>query len=255
MKADATINGITKTLHFIVIHGKAGSTASDYNKRLAGAQELKDTLDAHFSSATTFIIGDYNDALNTSIYTGASVSSYTSIVTDSTDTDHYKSITLPLGAAGQTTMINFPNVIDNHVISNEAKVFYVPASAQVRTDVTTIIPDYVTAHNTSDHYPVFSKYNLAGVVTGVPAVSLAVSGFKVFPNPFETDLQIVATKNITNAHFSIYNEQGQLLYRHSTGFINLGTTYNPVLPHLASGVYFLYIETKEMKTVVKLTKL
>ncbi|MFZ1534117.1 MAG: endonuclease/exonuclease/phosphatase, partial [Chitinophagaceae bacterium] len=153
LKADATINGITKTINFIVVHGKAGNTASDYNRRLAGVQELKDTLDAHFSTANVFLIGDFNDALNTSIYTGASVSSYTPLISDSTDSDHYKSITLPLGYAGQTSMINFPNVIDNHVISNEVVPFYVLNSAQIRTDVTTIVPDYVTAHNTSDHYP------------------------------------------------------------------------------------------------------
>ncbi|HMT75325.1 MAG TPA: T9SS type A sorting domain-containing protein [Chitinophagaceae bacterium] len=255
MKADATINGTTKTLHFIVIHGKAGSTATDYNKRLAGAQELKDTLDAHFSTATTFIIGDFNDALNTSIYTGATVSSYTSIVTDSTDSDHYKSITLPLGVAGQTTMINFPNVIDNHIISNEAKPFYVPASAQVRTDVTTIVPDYVTAHNTSDHYPVFSKYNLNGVVTGLPNVTAETLGIKVYPNPYISDFTVTATKTITNVQFSLYNILGQLVNQQRTGTIAAGTTFRPDLPDLSPGDYFLQIETKDMKTVVKLTKL
>lgn len=255
MKADATINGTTKTLHFIVIHGKAGSTATDYNKRLAGAQELKDTLDAHFSTATTFIIGDYNDALNTSIYTGATVSSYTSIVADSTDSDHYKSVTLPLGVAGQTTMINFPNVIDNHVISNEAKAFYIPSSAQVRTDVTTIVPDYVTAHNTSDHYPVFSKYNLNGVVTSLPNVTAETFGIKVYPNPYIGDLTISATKTINNVQFSLYNILGQLVNQQKAGTITSGTTFKPVLPDLSSGDYFLQIETKEMKTVIKLTKL
>lgn len=255
MKADATINGTTKTLHFIVIHGKAGSTASDYNKRLAGAQELKDTLDVHFSTATTFIIGDYNDALNTSIYTGATVSSYTSIVADSTDSDHYKSVTLPLGVAGQTTMINFPNVIDNHVISNEAKAFYVPSSAQVRTDVTTIVPDYVTAHNTSDHYPVFSKYNLNGVVTSLPNVTAETFGIKVYPNPYIGELTVSATKTINNVQFSLYNILGQLVNQQKAGTITAGTTFKPVLPDLSPGEYFFQIETKEMKTVIKLTKL
>ena len=184
LKADATINGITKTINFIVVHGKAGNTASDYNRRLAGVQELKDTLDAHFSTANVFILGDFNDALNASIYSGASVSSYTPLISDSTDSDHYKSITLPLGYAGQTSMINFPNVIDNHVISNEVVPFYVLNSAQIRTDVTAVVPDYVTAHNTSDHYPVFSKYSLAGIITGLPTVNPNEFGIRVSPNPF-----------------------------------------------------------------------
>ena len=117
--ATATINGTSRNMNFILLHGKAGDTQDDYLKRAGGCIELKDTLDAFFSTTNNYIIGDFNDALHLSIYTGASVSSYHAIVSDSTDTDHYRSITLPLGVAGQTSMINFPNVIDNHVISNE----------------------------------------------------------------------------------------------------------------------------------------
>lgn len=184
-KADATINGITRTLHFIVVHGKAGSTASDYDRRLAGAQELKDTLDAFFSTANTMIIGDYNDALNQTISSGSGPqSSYQPIVMDSMDADNYQSITMPLANAGQTSMINFPNVVDNHIISNEMVPFYVLNSVKIRTDVTNVVPDYVSAHNTSDHYPVFSQYSLSGIITGVPVVNPAALGIRVYPNPF-----------------------------------------------------------------------
>ncbi|MEY5034489.1 MAG: hypothetical protein RL447_867 [Bacteroidota bacterium] len=176
LSATATINGISRDLNFILLHGKAGATQADYDKRFAGAQELKDTLDAFFSNTRNLIIGDFNDALNTSIFPGATTSSYVSIVADSTDGDSYKSITLPLGALGQSTMINFPNVIDNHVISNEVTPFYVPNSAKVRTDVTTVVPDYVTAANTSDHYPVFSQYDLSGAISAVPSSPAAAFG-------------------------------------------------------------------------------
>lgn len=253
--ATATINGISKNLNFIVIHAKSGDTQSDYLKRLGGAQELKDTLDAFFSTTSNYIIGDFNDALNTSIYTGSSLSSFDPIIRDSTDADHYKSVTLPLGVAGQSSMINNPNVIDNHVISNEVGGYYIQGSAQIRTDVTTIVPDYVTAHNTSDHYPVFSKYNLNGVVTGLPNVTAETFGIKVYPNPYIGDLTISATKTINNVQFSLYNILGQLVNQQKAGTITAGTTFKPVLPDLSSGDYFLQIETKEMKTVIKLTKL
>lgn len=253
--ATATINGISKNVNFIVIHGKSGSTSDDYNKRLAGAQELKDTLDAQFSTANVYIIGDYNDALNTSIYTGASVSSYNPIVMDSTDADHYKSVTLPLGVAGQTTMINFPNVIDNHIISNEVEQYYVPGSVKIMTDVTTIVPDYVTNHTTSDHYPVISKYNLAGVVTGVSNVSPNELGVIVFPNPFASALNIKATKTLTNVNLQLINMQGQVVSKQSYGMVPAGSFMKPVLPVLQSGVYFLQVETKQYKTVVKVVEL
>jgi hypothetical protein len=78
--ATATINSVSKSVNFIVLHGKAGSTQADYDKRYAAATELKDTLDAQFSTENVYIIGDFNDALNASIYTGASVTSYDNIV-------------------------------------------------------------------------------------------------------------------------------------------------------------------------------
>lgn len=253
--ATATINGISKNVNFIVIHGKSGSTVDDYNKRLGGAQELKDTLDAQFNTANVYIIGDYNDALNTSIYTGASVSSYNPIIMDSTDADHYKSITLPLGAAGQTSMINFPNVIDNHVISNEVEQYYVPGSIKIMTDVTTIVPDYVTNHTTSDHYPVFSKYNLAGVVTGLTNVSPNELGVIVFPNPFASSLNVKATKTLTNVNLQLMNIQGQVVSKQTYGMIPAGSFVKPSLPVLQSGVYFLQVETRQYKTVVKVVEL
>ncbi len=255
LKADATINGITKTINFIVVHGKAGNTASDYNRRLAGVQELKDTLDAHFSTANVFILGDFNDALNASIYSGASVSSYTPLISDSTDSDHYKSITLPLGYAGQTSMINFPNVIDNHVISNEVVPFYVLNSAQIRTDVTAVVPDYVTAHNTSDHYPVFSKYSLAGIITGLPTVNPNEFGIHVFPNPFIQTVNIKASKTLTNVQLRLVNMQGQVVTTQSYGIINSGSSVQPIFPLIPRGIYFLQVETKQYRTVIKLTHL
>lgn len=256
MKADATINGITKTIHFIVLHGKAGSTAADYNRRLAGTQELKDTLDAHFSSATTIIIGDYNDALIQTISTGSGPqTSYQPIIADSTDTDHYKSITLPLALAGQSSMINFPNVVDNHVISNELTPFYVLNSAKVRTDVTLVVPDYITAHNTSDHYPVFSQYSLAGIITSVPTVSPTELGIKIFPNPFTEELAITTTKTINNVRLRLLSAQGQVLGTQSYEIISAGTTMKPSFNIVTKGVYFLQVETKQYRSVIKLIHL
>ncbi|HUR66018.1 MAG TPA: T9SS type A sorting domain-containing protein [Chitinophagaceae bacterium] len=256
MKADVTINSITRTINFIVIHGKSGSTGTDYTRRLAGAQELKDTLDASFSTANVIIIGDYNDALNQTISTGSGPqSSYQPLVIDSVDSDHYRSITLPLAYAGQSTMINFPNVIDNHVISNEVEAYYVLFSAQVRTDVTTIVPDYVNAHNTSDHYPVFSKYSLAGVITGLPLVTPNELGIRVSPNPFAEEISLLATKALTNAQLRLLNIQGQVLYTRSYGLLSAGSIVRPQFPATPKGIYFLQVETKNYKTVIKLVRL
>jgi hypothetical protein len=250
--ATATLNGTSKDVNFILLHGKAGSTQDDYLKRAGACVELKDTLDAFFSTANTYIIGDFNDALHISIYPGASVSSYHALVSDSIDADHYKSITLPLGVAGQTSMINFPNVIDNHVISNEVTPLYIPGSAQIKTDVTTVVPDYVSAHNTSDHYPVFSRYSLSGVVTGIHNVSLTELGIKISPNPFTQSVFMTATKSLANLNLQLYDANGQSIYQQSYGIMNRGTMVQLFPPGLPKGIYFLQIQIKQVKTVVKL---
>jgi hypothetical protein len=256
LNANATIDGVTRNINFIVIHGKAGSTASDYDRRRAGAQELKDTLDAQYPNTLNIIFGDFNDALNQTISTGSGPeSSYQPIIVDSTDTDHYNSITLPLAVAGQTSMTTFPNVVDNHVISNEMEPFYVLNSAKIRTDITTVVPDYITAHNTSDHYPVFSKYSLTGLVTAVPVISLAEMGIIVFPNPFINGINIRTTKRLNNVQLKLINMQGQILSTQSYGIINAGSSIQPAFPPLAKGIYFLSAETKQYKTVVKLVHL
>jgi hypothetical protein len=255
MKADATIQGITKTFYFIVIHGKAGATNEDYNRRLAGAEELKDTLDAHFSNVNVLIIGDYNDALNRTISSGSGPeSSYQPIVDDSTDADHYKSITLPLAVAGQTTMINYPNVIDNHVISNEVTPFYVLNSASVRTDVTAVVPNYVTAHNTSDHYPVFSQYSLAGIITSVPTVPVAELGIVLYPNPSQENVFFRSTRNIKNLQVRVLTMTGQTVSRFYYQQLNAGTVIQPTLPSLQKGVYLVEFQSDKMRAVVKLVR-
>lgn len=256
LSATVTINSVSKNINFIVIHGKAGSTVSDYDRRRGGAQELKDSLDVYYPSALNMIIGDYNDALNQTISSGAGPeTSYQPIVVDSTDADHYKSITLPLAVAGQTSMLNFPNVVDNHIISNELVPYYVPGSAQIRTDVINVVPDYVTTQNTSDHYPVFSKYDLSGLITAVPNIPAAELGIVAFPNPFLGEINMRASKTLTNVQLNLLNMQGQTIRSMQYGLINAGSTIQLNNTSLPKGVYFLQVQTKQFRTVIKLTHL
>lgn len=252
--ATATVNGVSRPVNFFLLHGKAGNTQEDYTRRQGAANELKDTLDTYFSTSLNFIIGDFNDALNTSIFTGAPVSSYNSIVADSTDSDHYKSITLPLGAAGQTSMINFPNVIDNHVISNEVTPFYIPGSARVVTNVTSVVPDYVTAHNTSDHYPIFSNYSLSGIVTGLPVVPASELGMAAYPNPFHGLLFIKVTQPRQDITLHLFNSQGQLLETRAFPRWMPGQILEINRPGDPAGIYYLRIQTSREQTSLKLIR-
>lgn len=157
-------NGASKNISFIVVHGKAGSTQSDYQSLQAGAAELKDTLDAFFSNRNVIILGDFNDDLDQSIYTGngPNLSSYDPIIRDSVDGDHYRSITLLLSQYGLHSTVGFLDVIDYVLISNELFPSYLRLSASLYNDldIEAGIADY--ANTTSDHYPVLTRYFVTG---------------------------------------------------------------------------------------------
>lgn len=253
LSATVTLEGVSRPMNFIVIHAKAGSTQSDYDKRLAGAQELKDTLDLYYSTSMNLIIGDFNDALNTSIYPGTSITSYQPIVSDSTDADHYKSITLPLGKMGQTSMIGYPNVIDNHVISNEVMPYFIRSSVKIKTDVVTQVPDYVTAQNTSDHYPVLSRYDLNGsILTTIPVIDISSAGLKIWPNPVKQVINLRSKVMYSDIPFSLYDVQGNLMYETRIDRMFPGKLQQVLLPKLESGTYFLEMKTAGFRIIHRL---
>ncbi|WP_276481912.1 T9SS-dependent choice-of-anchor J family protein [Paraflavitalea pollutisoli] len=165
VSADVTSNGVTQPINFLILHGKSGDTQADYNARKAGTDELKDTLDAQFSTNNVVILGDFNDDLDLSISAPAGagpVSSYTTLISDSTDADFYKSLTLPLSLQGLRSTKANSDVIDHMVVSNEMNSYYVPGSAQLRKDLEDVLADY--AITTSDHYPVIARFLLTAVL-------------------------------------------------------------------------------------------
>lgn len=248
LSANVTLEGVSRPMNFIVIHAKAGSTQSDYDKRRAGAQELKDTLDLYYSTTMNLIIGDFNDALNTSIYPGTSITSYQPIVADSTDADHYRSITLPLGVQGQTTMIGYPNVIDNHVISNEVMPYFIRSSVKIMTDVVTQVSDYVTAQNTSDHYPVLSRYDLNGtILTSIPTISLSAAGIDAWPNPVKGALYLRSDKMLSHVQFRIHDAQGRLVREEKMDRWQSGSPIRLRMEGQKPGVYFLEVLTDDRR--------
>ncbi len=165
VECDAEVNGVKKSIWFIIIHAKSGTAVADYNKRAGGAQELKDTLDKDFITKPFVFLGDFNDDLDQTVAeTGTSESSYTVIVKDSADSTAYHSITLPLSNINQTSTLFATDMLDHQVISGEMQKWYVPNSARVRTDVVNVVPLYGTG-STSDHFPVFSQFNLQGITS------------------------------------------------------------------------------------------
>ncbi|MFT3903823.1 MAG: endonuclease/exonuclease/phosphatase [Niabella sp.] len=156
LQAQLSVNGQIKDISVILLHAKANADNDSYNRRLNGAREMKDTLDKDFANKSFLIIGDFNDHLNGSILNGMP-SPYQDYVNDNT---RYLPITYPLNTTGYQSTLSYVNsVIDQQVISTAMGQWYVSASAKIRTDVTTPVPNFTT-RNTSDHYPVTSVYHV-----------------------------------------------------------------------------------------------
>jgi endonuclease/exonuclease/phosphatase family metal-dependent hydrolase len=254
MTADMLLNGKWEEVQLILIHAKSGTTETDYLKRKNGAQELKDTLDAFYSEKRVFIIGDYNDELHRTIAAVAeNTSPYKMIVADSTDNDHYRSLTLQESYAGVQSMINFPNVIDHHLVSNEIYPYYVMQSARVRTDVTTVVPDFVTMRTTSDHYPVSSVYR-TDILTSITTMDINRASF-VYPIPFNSSLVFQAREQFLNASFSIIDMNGRVLYQKHNQTVHAGDQLTLLLPPLKSGSYYLVIQAATKRSCIPILHL
>jgi len=261
--ANVSKGGKKRNIHFIMIHAKAGASASDFIRRKDGARELKDSLDPFYSGRPAIIMGDYNDELEGSIVSGYSTSPYDVMVKDSiqSNANYYRSVSLPLERAGMRSTITYTNVIDHQVINKRMDSMYVPFSAAIRTDIINAVPDFLS-HNTTDHYPVFSRYKLiAGDTTAVvvnppppPPPANPFVGFKVWPNPFENTITYRSGKNLTNVEMVLFNATGKKVWQQKTGNITTQLFYEFTLPILPRGVYVLKIVSREENYQYKLLR-
>ena len=147
-----TFDGVTRDLTFIVLHAKAGSTQDAWNLRNPASQALKSYLDTTYPTQDVFVIGDWNDDVDTSI-TPEMASPYANFVNDSA---RYNFPTRALSLAGVASTTDYPDFIDHQLNTNEVNAKYVGGSA------TAFHPEaYVSnyATTTSDHYPVLARYN------------------------------------------------------------------------------------------------
>jgi PKD repeat protein len=151
-----TFDGVSRDLVFIVLHAKAGATADAWNLRSPASQALKSYLDTTYPTQNVFVVGDWNDDVDTSIVAGKA-SPYANFVSD---TARYGFPTRALSLAGVSSTAGYPDFIDHQLNSNEVQAKYVAGSATA-FQPQAYVPNY--AATTSDHYPVFARYNF---VTG-----------------------------------------------------------------------------------------
>jgi len=150
-----TLNGTTEDIIVIVQHPKCCSDTTSWQRRVNASNALKAYLDATYPTQKVWVIGDFNDDVDTSIATGHA-SPYANFVGDPA---RYKFPTQALTLAGIGTTVGYRSTIDHHLNTNESNALYIPDSVTVDR-VDQYIPGYGTT--TSDHYPVLSRYAWRG---------------------------------------------------------------------------------------------
>jgi endonuclease/exonuclease/phosphatase family metal-dependent hydrolase len=259
--ANVNFNGRKRNISFLVLHAKAGATVSDYTRRYNAAVELKDTLDTYFKNHPTLLLGDFNDDFDRTIVNNApsTLSSYDPIIKDSIGPLAYTAVTLPLSYARENSTISFSDVIDHQLANGRMDSMYIKQSAAIRKDITNVVPDYISAHNTSDHFPVSANYSIISGDTSVyvapppPPPPAPFVGLRLWPNPFNDQLFFQSGGGENNVQAVIYNVVGQRVWA-TTLNIPAQLIFNVSVPTLPQGIYILQLRGNVLNATIRLMK-
>ena len=227
LSADVTLNCVTKPVKFVLVHGKANTspTLQSYDRRKRGADTLHYTLQQNYANDNIIVLGDYNDDLDVTITAGINppVTSY-SIFTN--DAANFTPVTLPLSLAGKKSTVSYNDVIDHVTISNELNADYLPGSANILTDVTSLVSNF--GSTTSDHYPVFSRFRFANTTAPVVTTCTETVSFCAVTNNSYNIPAFVATDDCGDAIAYSYTITGATerngTGNDASGTFNIGTS-------------------------------
>ncbi|PKD44427.1 endonuclease/exonuclease/phosphatase family protein [Rhodohalobacter barkolensis] len=197
-EVNATVDGITRRIILYNVHAKAFGDQPSYNRRLNAAQSLKAYLDDNRSNERVIFLGDFNDQLTLSTYDGADESPYSVFLED----DSYLAITKTLEDLGFASYLDdqFQSMIDHLVINENLFDYYLDRSQRVED------PSYIEnfANTTSDHAPVWSRFQFTGQPQELPS---EISVEPNYPNPFNPTtvipFSLPSPSNITIEVFDI----------------------------------------------------
>lgn len=257
---DATINNITKRIHTVNIHGKAtqDNPQTDYNRRLADAQQLKTWSDANRSTQNYVILGDYNDDVDVSTVNNLP-SPYANFVNDSLN---YKVVTKSLSLRRLQSQTS-GEMIDHIMISNELYGVHMDSTERVEN------PSYIGSYlsTTSDHFPIWTRFDFARLSSQSAEKKQPIS-FALqqnYPNPFNPSTtiayQLASTSDVQLDVFDVLGRKVSTLVNARQAIGAYRVNFNA--SRLSSGVYFYrlqatatngttgqnFVETKKMMLV------
>ncbi len=148
---EAKLGAETTQLTLLLLHMKAGSDGTSYQKRLNAAAALKAYLDAEHPADKVLVLGDWNDDVDTSIRAGLA-SPYAALGADGA---RYTFLTAGLSAAGEHSTLGYPDMIDHQLATDELAALCAPEATRV-FHVESLVAAY--RDTTSDHLPVLTAF-------------------------------------------------------------------------------------------------
>jgi len=225
--------GGSDTLVLANIHGKAGSTLSDYNRRLCATQAMTDSLNTLFPGKKVLVLGDFNDYLEGSSVAGQAVSPYQYLLSQG-----FQGITLPSVFAGQSTYVGSSSHMIDHVVTSSALwSAYPDSSCFIFTEAERFLSAY--GSTTSDHFPVMSYYRFT-FPNGVKDWT-GVNGQRVFSllNPSDGTLSLHGNRSQDPVDLTLYDLSGRQVGRKRVALSS--GEYHGYWAGLVPGLYFLQI--------------
>lgn len=173
---NATIGDVTEEIFAYNIHAKAFDDADSYSQREDASRELKLYLDNERSDANVIFLGDYNDEVTSSITAGED-SPYANFDSD----EEYTIITKSLEEQELASQ-SAGSFIDHITITSELMDEYFVGTERVEN--TNYIGSYLSS--TSDHYPIWTRFDIATAVSNerLEETPVSFSLNQNYPNPF-----------------------------------------------------------------------
>ena len=188
LEADIVLPESTFTVTFIVVHMKAFSDQSSYERRVAASIRLKNHIDfTSLSSKKVIVLGDFNDELMQSTW-ASSTSPYNNFIADP---DGYFFVSMPIEQSGagsfcsNSSCSSTRSMLDHILISDELFESFIPESAGFIPNLPSTFSSY--GATTSDHLPVYARFDftrISGTNTENEQPLDGVSIASPYPNPF-----------------------------------------------------------------------
>jgi endonuclease/exonuclease/phosphatase family metal-dependent hydrolase len=224
-----TIGGSkTDTLYVIVVHMKAFSDQTSYDRRTNASVYLKSYVETSLIGKKWFVVGDWNDDLNGSTFNSLA-SPYKNFLTA-----NYVFPSKELTDAGKKSYA-FSSVMLDHILQSKTlDSFYFTGTAKVFDNAGTYVSNF--SNNTSDHFPVYATYDWKKLTTRIIPTGLENKfenmDVHIFPNPCNERIFV-------ECDFMIY-----CLNLYDLNMKKISSTTQNVLEtgNLDKGLYFLEIK-------------